>query len=198
MASATEVSSYRVMISHQVLKLERKEQCAPRSCLVCVLIHNFSTFRFKPPVTTSSMLITKHLLKQAFRYRWYTMQTLLTVCAISAVLNRQCFYASAQTLLVTRDATSPEPTPPPSPSLKDSPSCLVVGDVLGTCNSNTPGFTSMDPATQAQGLCYSNTVWQWMSLIRPLNHVQIMPALRFRRPIQLCQSGRFLPQRGEC
>src|SRR6266487_4971629 len=106
------------------------------------------------------MLITKYLLKQGFEYRWYTMQTLIRVLTIGTIFNHELLYTNSQTFLIPRGTSSPEPTPSPSPSLKDSPSCVVVGNALGTCNSNAPGFTTLDPKDQAQCLCYSNTGWQ--------------------------------------
>ena len=40
-----------------------------------------------------------------------------------------------------------------------NPACSAVGSALSFCNSVSPGFTTMDPTSQAPCLCYSSTAW---------------------------------------
>lgn len=53
-------------------------------------------------------------------------------------------------------------TPAPASGTVDiftNPACSTVGFALSYCNSVSPGFTTMDPSSQAPCLCYSSTVW---------------------------------------
>ncbi|TVY80711.1 hypothetical protein LSUE1_G003571, partial [Lachnellula suecica] len=52
---------------------------------------------------------------------------------------------------------APAPTPPPS--LKDNPSCQLVGEALAICGSLTPSFKDLPATSQAECLCYSSTIW---------------------------------------
>ncbi|CZT03071.1 uncharacterized protein RAG0_09947 [Rhynchosporium agropyri] len=58
-----------------------------------------------------------------------------------------------------RDPTFPEPTPPPSRNLAQSPSCALVSQALSICAVLTPGFVTLLPPQQAHCLCYSSTLW---------------------------------------
>jgi hypothetical protein len=48
---------------------------------------------------------------------------------------------------------------PASVDIFTNPACSTVGYALSYCNSVSPGFTTMDPSSQAPCLCYSSTVW---------------------------------------
>ncbi|EKD18473.1 uncharacterized protein L3040_007503 [Drepanopeziza brunnea f. sp. 'multigermtubi'] len=58
-----------------------------------------------------------------------------------------------------RQATVPEPTPPPAQQLAQNSSCALLSQVLSICVGLTPGFVTLTPAAQAHCLCYSSTVW---------------------------------------
>ena len=59
--------------------------------------------------------------------------------------------------------TTPTPvTPAPASETANiftNPGCSIVGFALDSCNSVSPGFTTMDVTSQARCLCYSSTVW---------------------------------------
>lgn len=61
---------------------------------------------------------------------------------------------------VSATTTPPAVTPAPaSVDIFTNSACSTVGFALSYCNSVSPGFTTMDPSSQAPCLCYSSTVW---------------------------------------
>ena len=72
--------------------------------------------------------------------------------------------ASGAPAAVSATATTPaaKVTPAPASGTIDiftNSACGFVGSALSYCNSVSPGFTTMDPSSQAPCLCYSSTVW---------------------------------------
>jgi hypothetical protein len=62
----------------------------------------------------------------------------------------------------TATTSAAEVTPAPASGTIDiftNSACAFVGSALSYCNSVSPGFTTMDPSSQAPCLCYSSTVW---------------------------------------
>ena len=58
--------------------------------------------------------------------------------------------------------TTPPPAVTPAPASVDiftNSACSTIGFAISYCNSVSPGFTTMDPSSQAPCLCYSNAVW---------------------------------------
>ena len=77
----------------------------------------------------------------------------------SSVGNVEASGSPASVSATTTPAPKVTPAATGSVDIFTNTACSYVGFALSYCNSVSPGFTTMDPTSQAPCLCYSSTAW---------------------------------------